>query len=326
MRHTLNSNCVRTCLAALLLTAAAVPAGAQAWLPAKGEGTVSVLVSNTLSKDHFLPDRRYDFGHIDANTVLFDVTYGLTDRMAVTVGLPIVMSRYRGTFPHRPITLDDGNWHSTSQDFRFNVRYNVARGPVVVTPFVGTELPSREYEYFAHAAPGRQLKELVSGVSVGRLFAGLGLVVQGRYGLNFSEGALDQSRRYSLMSIEAAYFVTPSIRVLGMTGGRLGHTGIDLYPDSGRVLPTEVFQRHDQLSRESALNVGGGLALTISDAVDLYASYTTTVTGRNTHAVNRGISLGMSWSFGQSDGEQLIARDGRQGSLVRCLCEKGAGE
>ena len=57
--------------------AAAIPAGAQAWLPAKGEGTVSVLVSNTLSKDHFLPDQRYDFGHIDANTVLFDVTYGL---------------------------------------------------------------------------------------------------------------------------------------------------------------------------------------------------------------------------------------------------------
>ena len=75
---------------ALLLMAAAIPAGAQAWLPAKGEGTVSVLVSNTLSKDHFLPDQRYDFGHIDANTVLFDVTYGLTDRMAVTVGLPIV--------------------------------------------------------------------------------------------------------------------------------------------------------------------------------------------------------------------------------------------
>jgi hypothetical protein len=325
MRDTGISNCARTGLAALLLMATAIPAGAQAWLPAKGEGTVSVLVSNTLSKDHFLPDQRYDFGHIDANTVLFDVTYGLTDRMAVTVGIPIVTSRYRGAFPHRPITLDDGNWHSTSQDFRFNIRYNVVRGSVVVTPFVGTELPTRGYEYFAHAAAGRNLRELVSGVSVGRLFADLGLVIQGRYGLNFSEGALDQSRRYSLMSLEAAYFLTPSIRLLAMTGGRLGHTGINLYPDSGRVLPTEVFQRHDQLSRESALNVGGGLAFSINDSIDAFASYTTTVTGRNTHAVNRGISLGMSWSFGQSDGAQLVARDGRQGSLVRCLCEK-AGE
>jgi hypothetical protein len=259
--------------------------------------------------------------------VLFDVTYGLTDRMSVTVGLPIVMSRYRGAFPHRPITLDNGNWHTTSQDFRFNVRYNVLRGPLVVTPFLGTDLPSREYEFFAHAAPGRRLKELSGGVSVGRLFADLGLVLQGRYGLNVSEGALDQSRRYSLLSLEAAYFLTPSIRLLAMTGGRIGHTGINLYPDSGRVLPTEVFQRHDQLSRESALNVGGGLAYTLSEAVDIFASYTTTVTGRNTHAVNRGISLGMSWSFGRSGGgdDQLIARDGRQDSLVRCLCEKSGG-
>jgi hypothetical protein len=69
------------------------------------------------------------------------------------------------------------------------------------------------------------------------------------------------------------------------------------------------------------------LAYTLSEAVDIFASYTTTVTGRNTHAVNRGISLGMSWSFGRSGGgdDQLIARDGRQDSLVRCLCEKSGG-
>jgi hypothetical protein len=326
MRHPVVSSCARSTIALLLLLTASSPAFAQAWLPAKGEGTVSVLASNTLSKDHFLPDERYDFGHIDANTVLFDVTYGLTDRMAVTVGLPIVMSRYRGAFPHRPITLDDGNWHTTSQDFRFNVRYNVMRGPLVITPFIGSELPTREYDFFAHAAPGRQLKELAGGVSVGRLFAELGLVLQGRYGLNISEGALDQPRRYSQLSLEAAYFLTPVIRVLAMTGGRIGHTGIDLFPDSGRVLPLEVFQRHDQLSKESALNVGGGAAFTLSETVDAFASFTTTVTGRNTHAVNRGISVGMSWSFGRSaDDERLIARDGRQGSLIRCLCEK-AGE
>lgn len=310
---------------ACVLLAVAAPAFAQAWLPAKGEGTVSVLFSNTLSKDHFLPDTRYDFGHIDANTVMFDVTYGLSDRVAVTVGLPVVASRYRGTFPHRPITLDDGTWHTTSQDFRFNVRYNVVRGPLVVTPFIGSDLPSHEYEFFAHAAPGRHLKELSTGVSVGRLFADLGLVVQGRYGLNMSEGALDQSRRYSILALETAYFLTPSIRLLAMTGGRIGHTGIDLFPDSGRVLPTEVFQHHDQLSRESALNVGGGAAFSLTETMDVFTSFTTTVTGRNTHAVNRGISLGVSWSFGQSGEARLIAQDGRQGSLVRCLCEK-AGE
>lgn len=57
-----------------------------------------------------------------------------------------------------------------------------------------------------------------------------------------------------------------------------------------------------------------------TDTVDVFGSFTMTVSGRNTHAVNRGLSLGISWSFGQGGGEPLIAA--RQRSLVRGLCEK----
>jgi len=115
---------MRAALTLVVFLVTSSTAFAQAWLPAKGEGNVSVLFSNTLSTRHYLPDVAYDRGHIDANTMLFDVTYGVSDRMAVTVGLPMVTSRYRGSFPHRPITLDDGNWHTSAQDFRLNVRYN----------------------------------------------------------------------------------------------------------------------------------------------------------------------------------------------------------
>src|SRR6476659_8281329 len=156
---------------ALLLTLTATSAHAQAWLPAKGEGTVSVLFSNALSTKHYLPNIA-------------------SDRMAVTVGLPMVTSRYRGAFPHQPITLDDGNWHTSAQDLRLGVRYNLARGPMQITPFIGSSLPANDYQYYAHAAPGRQLKEMVGGVSAGRLFAELGLVVQGQYGMNVSQGAV----------------------------------------------------------------------------------------------------------------------------------------
>ena len=316
---------MRAAFVIVLLVVSSAPAHAQAWLPAKGEGSVSVLFSNTLSTRHYLPNIAYDRGHIDANTMLFDVTYGLSDRVAVTVGLPMVTSRYRGTFPHRPITLDDGNWHSSAQDFRMSVRYNVARGPIQVTPFVGTELPANNYEYFAHAAPGRQLKEALAGVSVGRLFAELGLVVQGQYAINLSQGALDYARRFSTASIESAYFLTPSFRLIGTAAGRIGHTGIDL-PVNGALLTPDQFLHHDQISRESYFNVGGGAALSLSETKDLFFGYTRTVTGRNTHATNRGLSIGMSWSFGQrADRETLASRDTRQGSLVRCLCEKKTG-
>jgi hypothetical protein len=160
-------------------------------------------------------------------------------------------------------------------------------------------------------------------VSVGKLFAEVGLVVLGSYAMNFSEAALDQSRRFSTASLEAAYFITPVVRVMAATSARMGHTGINLFPDSGRVLPTATFQRHDQISRESFFNVGGGAAVSLTDTTDVFLAYTTTVSGRNTHAVNRGLSLGVSWSFGRSDGGALVSRDGREASLVRCLCEKG---
>jgi hypothetical protein len=48
----------------------------------KGEGAdpgvVSVIFTNVLARDHFPPGDRYDFGHIDSNTLLFDVTTKLT--------------------------------------------------------------------------------------------------------------------------------------------------------------------------------------------------------------------------------------------------------
>ena len=133
---------LRTALAALVipLTAAvsASPAFAQAYLPAQGEGTVSVLFSDMFGKYHYLPTKTYDLGHIRTETLLLDVTYGLTDKVAITVGIPWVASRYTGAFPH-PLAnltgvqpLDDGTYHQTFQDLRFDVRYNITKKGLVL--------------------------------------------------------------------------------------------------------------------------------------------------------------------------------------------------
>src|SRR5262245_36941574 len=306
MTRLTTASAVRDAPSLFVMAMTATAAHAQAWLPAKGEGTVSMLFTNTLSTKHYLPDVAYDRGHIDANTTLFDVTYGLTDRIAVTVGLPMVTSRYRGAFPHQPITLDDGNWHTSAQDWCMNVRYNVARGPIQITPFACTELPANDYQYFAHAAPGRQLKEGLAGVSVGRLFAELGLVVQGQYAINLSQGAVSFARRYSTASVETAYFLTPSLRLIATSSRRLAHTGLDL-PLNASLLPPDQRLHHDQIARESFFNVGGGAALSLSETTDVFFGYTRTVTGRNTHAVARGVSVGLSWSFGRRAGGESLA-------------------
>ena len=207
-------------LTACLLAAGATTAHAQAFLPAQGEGAVSFLFQDQFYRYHFARKEPVDGGQIYSKTMLFDVTYGITDKVAVTLGLPVVATRYSGPFPHPlpdfsgPNPIDDGSWHATTQDFRLDVRYNVTRNlfgrGIVLTPFVGSVMPSHEYPYFVHSGFGRNLREIQIGASVAKLFErGIpGLLLQGRYGYGFVEEVADIPHNLSVGSIEAAARVT----------------------------------------------------------------------------------------------------------------------
>jgi len=325
--------------AALILAIASSRAQAQAFVPAKGEGTVSFLYQDQFFRYHYAPTTPVDAGQIWARSMLYDVTYGVTDKIAVSFGIPLVVTRYLGAAPHflasdptKSNPIDDGTWHATIQDMRFDVRYNVTRNlwnkGIVVTPFVGTVAPSHEYPYFVHAGFGRNLNEVQVGASVAKLFErGIpGLVVQGRYAYGFVEQVMDISHNRSLGSVEAAYFISSKLRAFGMVGGQRTHGGIDFLGARTRAeLPYEVFIHHDQIQRENMLSVGAGGSYSLSDTVDLYGSWTGTVAQRNGHRLARGLSLGLSWSFTtrRATTRPFTATTMAESSLVRCLCEKG---
>ena len=173
---------------------------AQAILPEKGEGSVSMLFTNSLATKHYLPATAFDRGRIDANSLLVDFTFGLSDRVAFSVSLPFVATRYRGRSAHllqngQRALLDDGSWHVTPQDLRFGVRYNLIQRGVVITPFVGTVTPSHRYDFFAHASPGRATKESLAGVSAARVFTG---------SRHFRAGTIRARRRRARRRVEAA--------------------------------------------------------------------------------------------------------------------------
>ena len=326
----------RSFLAVCFLAVIASSAGAQAFVPAKGEGAVAFLFQDQFFRYHFAAREPVDAGKIYSRTMLFDVTYGVTDKVAVTIGLPLMATRYSGPSPHPlpdfsgPNPIDDGTWHTAAQDFRFDVRYNVSRNlfdrGIVVTPFIGSVVPSHDYPYFVHAGFGRKLHEIQVGASVAKLFErGIpGLLIQGRYGYGFVEKVADISHNRSMASIEAAYFVTPRLRILGMTSGQRTHGGIDFFgPASRATLPTSVFVRHDQIQRENMVTIGGGASYSLTDSIDLFGSLAHTVLQRNGHGLTRGVSVGMSWSFTTGWAKPRAATSAAQNSLVRCLCEKG---
>lgn len=318
-------------VAPLLLGVSAVSASAQAWLPPKGEGAVSVLYQNMSVKYHALPTERVDIGKIRSNSVLVDVTYGVTDKLAVSFGIPWVAGKYSGSLPHptsftdsRPNPLDDGRYHSAFQDFRLDVRYNISKEKIVLTTFAGLNQPSHNYRYYAHAAAGRNLTEFSVGVGAAKVLDAVlpGLFVQGRYAYGFVEKVADISHNRSNADLEIGYFVMPRFRVLALTSGQLTHGGLDISRTSRATLGA-LFDNHDQVDRLNYLNVGAGAAFSITEKMDIYSSYVRTVAQRNGHMVDHGLSFGLSRSFSTKRAKKRVVAQAER-SLVRCVCEKSA--
>jgi hypothetical protein len=326
-----------TSAAVLIVAGTARVVSAQAWVPQQGEGSVSLAVQQLNVKKHLAGTTIRDAGHINTGVLLADVTYGLTDKFAVDLAIPFVVTKYSGTSPHPNTTIDNGTHHNAFTDFRMSVRYNVTRKGAVITPYVGSVVPSHDYAYYGHSAFGEQLNELQVGTFVAKLFtSGVpGLFVSSRIAYGFVEKVQDISHNRSMADLEAGYFVTPSFRAFGMMNAQRTHGGID-FPLSGQAgLPVELRPVHDVVQRVNYLNLGAGAAYSINDSFDVFGSFLREATGRNGHVLNRGITFGASWSFSRkSKGDVVAAGTGapsreyarrtakREGSLGRCICQK----
>jgi hypothetical protein len=333
-RH--HSTRIAAIIAAAVLSAAlgASPALAQAWTPAQGEGAVSLAFQDAFVKYHLFTTTQLDRGHVRSEAMLVDFSYGITDKLALSVSLPFIGAKYDGAYPHLATGIDaTGRYHSTFQDFRFDIRYNLARKGLVITPFAGTIMPSHDYTYWAHSAVGRDLREFQVGAYWAKLLDPVlpGLFVTGRYSYGFAQQVLDISHNRSNLDLELGYFVKPELRVFALGAGQVTHGGID-FPDPALwpTLPVALVQHHDQIGRDNELNLGGGAAYSVTPTLDLFGSVVHTVTGRNMHELEYGLTVGMSWSFmtghAVAHAHRSTAADratGETRKLLRCVCQKG---
>ena len=314
------------CLAALTLVITAAPARAQAWLPSQGEISLSFVFSDSFVDEHDLNGLRDPNSNIYTQSMLMDVTFGLRDDLALTVALPVVRSKYetQGT-PRHPTVPDDGQFHTTATDLRFDLRYNALnKRNLVVTPYLGTVTPAHAYEFYAHAAAGRRVKELQIGTFVGTTLDALlpGMFLQGRYGFGIQEQFVDFSHNRSVYSLETGYFATPDVRVFGMVNGQVTHGGVDLSPTARLQWPALQWTNHDRITRENFVNVGGGVGWSVNDVVDVFGSYTTQVHSVNTHVLDRAFIIGASFRLQKSALERGIINLSAGNRIARCACQK----
>jgi hypothetical protein len=266
----------------------------------------SQTIDNTghlLTDGSLLPD-----GKSRNASLYFEVEYAITNRLAVSAGLPFVFARYIGPnpAPGPPQAVDLCRcWQSAWQDFAFTARYAVASGSLAVTPSVSLGVPSHAYDYRGEAVVGRRLREARFGLAVGRRLDALSpkLSLQGSYAYAVVERVAGVANNRSNATIQAAWLASRKLSARGFATVQRTHGGLragtapppaEGFP-WGEITSSDLFAQHDRLLRDNSLHLGGGLSYSLP-RIDLFGSFVKYVRGTDTHA-GRVLTAGVSWPF-----------------------------
>ena len=286
-----------TLIGAGFLIACAPRAQAQAWVPPRGEGQVTITYENIYVRDHFdYTGNRFQAGPIRTNTVVSTFEYGITDKLTLDSQLTHVTSKYEGfvgPVPHGP--PDTGKYHPTFQDAVVGVRYNVTSRHLFVTPFVAAVVPTHHYETRGHTAVGRDLRELQVGMNVGRDLDEIipRTYFQARYSYAFVQNVDQFGLNRSNVDWEVGYYAKPRLSLRFTGAWQYTYSGVR-YPLDQSI--PDFHDLHDRAAKSGFVRFGGGMTVTLAKNFDLHADVGNTFRGYTTHGA-RGLSLGISWRF-----------------------------
>jgi hypothetical protein len=329
------SPCSRVVLITACVVACECLVSAQAFLPPSGEGNVTVVYQDSLADGHLdLNGNRMPGASccdpVRTHSIGWDVEFGVHDRLAFNLSLPYISSRYGGPYPHpvdvegQPSEMDNGTYHGTFQDFHIGMRFNLKARPVSVTPFAEVIIPSHHYPSLAHSAPGKDLRALIVGGSVGKFLDAVlpGLFFQTQVSYALVQEIVGIRPNRSRVDTEVGYFITPRLAVRFLETYQVTHHGLDSVlfagPNSVALIhghpeiayTTEHRRNHDRLQRSNFFNLGGGVGFALNDSVEIFAAAARTVWGESVHPL-RGLSVGTNLHFRTRPGTPRIHPDSR---------------
>src|SRR5262245_10575334 len=278
----------------------------QAWVPAQGEGSVSLTYQNYDVAGHFdVFGHKNNNGGTHSQALVTELDYGVTDALGLTVALPFIASKYTGPPVYfvgghetHPGPLDDGDYHAAVQDLRIEVRRLFWAKSIAIAPFGGISLPTHEYETVGEAVPGRHRRDYQVGASAGTdLGHAVGdAYVQVRYAYGTMQRIDDIPFTRSNIDVEAGKETAGWLVFRGLMNWQIRHQG----PTLDRLADDWV--DHDRFIAPSFLNVGGGASVSVTHSADVYVVYVATVAGSNGAHRGRLIAAGTTWGFGRTLG------------------------
>jgi hypothetical protein len=308
MKHRVSG---RWAAATLLALALAWPtsAGAQAFTAPEGVGSVTLAWQYIHNLGHRASDGYY-FPNGDSVTtsLLLDFEYAFTDRLSAGIGVPYVFAKYTGSAPPFSGLPNDTCrcWSSGFADFGARVRYRFGGQTWAVTPVVTLGVPSNDYPFRGEAVVGKQLTEVNVGVIAGLRLVDLlpNATVQVGYTYSVVEKPLDDVPvDRSNLFVDFGYMVNRKLYLRAAWLGQHTHGGLrlgsptgDPFFPPGEFTTPERFAEADRVLHVELMQLTGGLSVNLGP-VDVYASYTKYVWGRDAHN-SRVFGLGATWYFG----------------------------
>lgn len=273
---------------------------AQAWVPSKGDGTVSVTYQNYDVAGHYdAMGHKNNNGGTQSHAVIAEVDYGLTDAIGLTASLPFVSSKYTGPpvyfvggLETHPGPLDDGDYHGALQDLHLAARWLFWLGTIPVAPFIAATLPTHDYETAGEAVPGRHRRDVQIGASAGANLDRLrtGAYVDGRYGYTATEKTDGFPFTHSNIDLEIGWPVRSHFLLRGLTAWQIRHQGPSVHE------LTADWENHDRFIAPNYTNLGAGVSVPVAGA-DVYALYLGTAAGSNGAHRQRTIAAGVTFGF-----------------------------
>jgi hypothetical protein len=296
------------CALAIVQFAAAAVAQAQPWVPARGEGSVSLTYQNYYTLGHFdVQGHPNTNGATHSKAMLAEVDFGVTDTFALSVSLPFIAAKYTGPDKYtvggvetEPGPLDrDRKYHGAFQDVRAELRRIFWAGPVAVAPLVGITIPTHAYETHGEAVVGKHRRELVIGVTAG---ADLNRVLprtyaHGRYAVVAAQRIEGFPSLTSTLNLDGGVDVSSRIGLHGLAAWQFRHRGPTI-PELAR----HDWSGHDRFIVSSYFNLGGGVNIALTRNMELHAMWVATIAGKSGAHRARMLSIGTSWGFGSGGG------------------------
>jgi hypothetical protein len=264
-------------------------------------GQMSFTYQNQKTQDLVLSHTTASSPIVRTQLIDVAVSYRIKDRWTIHAGLPVISRESTPTPSHNPLRIvpprvdsdfvDDGQYHTYLQDLRLGASYLAVDELVSVEPYLEYGIPASNYPFFAASAVGRNLQTIEVGTTLAYRPPFLKWYFSLRAGYQMADKVLGYDIDAMRVTADAAYFISPRLTLNAFLNSKNGK-GFD--PPATFDMTSELWYRHDQLTRHNYANAGVGLDWSLSDRNVLNFTLIKMVHAEDVFRLQRAMSV--SWS------------------------------